>query len=115
MREGTALFPDAPTIYKATKLSDEDEELLDIFITLDSVYRVMLAPPKLPQERVAFLREAVGKTLTDPQLVAESSKRDRYIEYQPGKDVQQQMEEILKITGKKLEFMKYVWLEEFYK
>lgn len=38
-------------------------------------------PPEVPAARLAFLQAAVKRTLTDPQVVADGERSQRYIDY----------------------------------
>ena len=41
-----------------------------------------MTAPNLPADRLAFLQDGVRKVLTDPALVAEGERTNRYIAYQ---------------------------------
>ena len=45
---------------------------------------VATTTPGVPADRLAFLREAVKKALTDKELIAEGEKTQRFVSYQPG-------------------------------
>lgn len=114
-KERAKLFPDTPTIYEGTKFSDEDKLLLDVFMATDGVYRVMLAPPGVPQDRIAFLREGLRKALSDPEMLASGEQKDSPFLYLSGEEVKREIDKILGVKGKNLEYIKFVWLEKYAK
>jgi tripartite-type tricarboxylate transporter receptor subunit TctC len=73
-------FGDATRLYDKLK-SEEDRPVLDLIFRQTQLARPMAAPPGVPTERVAALRKAFMATLTDPELVADATKRK--IEFNP--------------------------------
>lgn len=53
-----------------------------------SIGRALLAPQGVPPERLAALRAAFDKVVTDPAFLADASKRSLYMEPTPGVEVQ---------------------------
>jgi len=45
---------------------------------------MLLTMPGIPADRLAYLREAVAKVLTDPEVMAEGAKTQRFIDYRDG-------------------------------
>ncbi|HEY7386861.1 MAG TPA: tripartite tricarboxylate transporter substrate-binding protein [Beijerinckiaceae bacterium] len=80
-RERSRFFPDIPTIFEAVKLDAEQEWLFDFRATLENLGRIIVTPPNLPPARLAYLQAAVKKALTDPALIAEGEKSQRYIDF----------------------------------
>ncbi len=78
-RVRSRFFPDLPTIFEAVKLAPEQAALFDFHSTAENLGRILIAPPDLPAARLDYLREAVKSALTDPALVAEGEKTQRYI------------------------------------
>lgn len=76
------LLPDVPTIFEATKLDDEQRWWLEFRMSINDLGRILVTTPGVPAERLAFLRQAVRKSLTDPELVAEGEKTGRFVAYQ---------------------------------
>jgi hypothetical protein len=75
-------FPDVPTIFEALKLTPDQQWLFGFRGKLEDLGRILLVPPNMPPARLATLQAAVKETLTDPALVAEGEKSQRYIDYQ---------------------------------
>ncbi len=78
-RVKSRFFPDLPTIFEAVKLAPDQAQIFDFHSTAENLGRILVAPPDTPPARLAFLREAVKNALTDPALVAEGEKTQRYV------------------------------------
>ena len=80
-RHKSRFFPDRPTIYEAAKLDTDQTWIMDFLGSVEALGRILIAPPGMPPERLAFLNEAVKRTLHNPQLIADGEKAERIIEY----------------------------------
>jgi tripartite-type tricarboxylate transporter receptor subunit TctC len=80
-REKSRFFPNTPTIFEAVKLDAEQTWLFDYRATVENLGRILIAPPGLPPARLAHMQEAVRKALTDPALIAEGEKTQRYVDF----------------------------------
>ncbi len=80
-RNKSQFFPEVPTIFELVKLTAEQEWWFDFRSTLDALGRVLVTPPGLPADRLAFLQDAIGKLVKEPKLLAEAEKSQRYIDY----------------------------------
>ena len=80
-RTKSRFFPDRPTIFEATKIDADGTWLLDFFANIEGLGRLLMAPPGIPPERLAYLQAAVKETLANPQLIAEGERMERIIEY----------------------------------
>jgi tripartite-type tricarboxylate transporter receptor subunit TctC len=80
-RERSRFFPDLPTIFEAVKLDSDQVWLFDFRATLENLGRIMVTTPNLPPARLAHLQAAMRKALTDPALIAEGEKSQRYIDF----------------------------------
>jgi tripartite-type tricarboxylate transporter receptor subunit TctC len=83
-RTKSRFFPDRPTIFEAVTLTAEQQWLFDFRANVEDLGRILVAPPGLPPARLAAIRDAVKKALTDPALVADGEKAQRYIEFEDG-------------------------------
>jgi tripartite-type tricarboxylate transporter receptor subunit TctC len=81
-RKRSRFFPDLPTVFEQVQLTPEQVWWFDFRATVDDLGRILVTPPNVPAARLAFLQEAVKKVLTDPELIAEGQKSQRYIDYQ---------------------------------
>jgi tripartite-type tricarboxylate transporter receptor subunit TctC len=94
-RARSSLLPDVPTVFEQVKLPPEREWWLDFRANLNDLGRILVTTPGVPADRLAFFREAVKRALTDPALIAEGEKTQRFVSYQPP-------EQALEITRKVL-------------
>lgn len=75
-----------PLIYDFP-MSPEGKKIADTYIGMMAVARAMMMTPGVPADRVAFMREAFKKTLTDADLVQKAEKMDRPVAWMDGEKV----------------------------
>jgi tripartite-type tricarboxylate transporter receptor subunit TctC len=80
-RQRARFFPEVPTIFEALPLDAEQQRWIDLRADLAALGRVVVVPPDLPADRLAFLRATLRKVLTDPTLVAELAGTPYYLDY----------------------------------
>jgi tripartite-type tricarboxylate transporter receptor subunit TctC len=80
-RVRSRFFPDYPTIFEAVPLRDEQAWYFDFYDKISNLGRIMIVPPNMPAERLAFLQAAMKETLSDPQLIADGERAERIVEY----------------------------------
>jgi putative tricarboxylic transport membrane protein len=80
-RQRSRFFPDTPTIFESLTLNADQQWLLDFRASLENLGRILVVPPSMAAARLAFLQAAVKKTLTEPQIVADGERSQRYIDY----------------------------------
>lgn len=66
-------LPDTPFIMDYAK-TDDDRKVLQLIFAWLAMPRAFAAPPKLPADRAAALREAFAATARDPAFVADAAK-----------------------------------------
>lgn len=82
-RKRSVLFPDIPTVFEQLpNMSEESKWWIDFHATVESLGRILVAPPATPKHLVDILRAATHKILNDPDLIAEANRRKRFIGYQ---------------------------------
>jgi len=54
---------------------------MDFLANLEGTGRLLIAPPGIPPARLAYLQASVKETLHNPQLIADSQRMERIIEY----------------------------------
>jgi tripartite-type tricarboxylate transporter receptor subunit TctC len=79
-------LPDVPFIMDYAK-SDLDRRALELIFTPSSTAWPLVAPPKVPADRVAQLRNAFAATMKDPQFIAEAAKLNIEIDPIQGADM----------------------------
>lgn len=67
-------LPDTPSIMEIAQ-TDEQKSILKVAILSADLGRPFMAPPGVPADRVATLRDAFVKTIQDPDYVAEVTQR----------------------------------------
>ncbi len=81
-RVRSTLLPNVPTVYEQAKLTPDQEWWFDFRANLNDLGRILVTSPGTPPERLAFLREAVRRALTNPALIAEGEKGQRFVAWQ---------------------------------
>lgn len=84
-------LPDVPLI-SAYPMSEDGKAIAEAYIGMMAVARSLMTTPGVSAERVAFLRDAFHKTLTDPDLLAKAKKMKRPIAWMSGEKVQAKVE-----------------------
>jgi tripartite-type tricarboxylate transporter receptor subunit TctC len=80
-RTKSQFFKDRPTVFEAAKIDPSRIWAMDFLANLEGTGRLLMAPPGVPQARLAYLQAAVKETLHNPQLIAEGERIERIIEY----------------------------------
>jgi tripartite-type tricarboxylate transporter receptor subunit TctC len=80
-RQKSRFFPGTPAIFDALTLDADQQWLFDFHASLENLGRILVVPPGMAAPRLAFLQAAVRQTLTDPQLIADGERSQRYIDY----------------------------------
>jgi tripartite-type tricarboxylate transporter receptor subunit TctC len=81
-RKRSRFFPDTPTIFEAVKLNADQAWLFDFRTNIEDLGRILVVPPGMSPSRLAFMRDAVRKALTDPDVIAEGERTQRYIDFE---------------------------------
>jgi tripartite-type tricarboxylate transporter receptor subunit TctC len=91
-------LPDVPAVVEFGK-GQEDIEVLKFYANSGLVGRSVVAPPRLPPDRVNMLRKAFVDTMQDPQFLAEIKKLN--LDFQPmmGAELQALVESSTKISN----------------
>ncbi len=86
---GTRKEEDLPNVPLLNDLvSGDDRKIVNFMATMSPLGRGLTAPPGVPADRVAFLRDAFAKMLQDPALKAEAEKRKLRIHGAVGEELQ---------------------------
>ncbi len=113
-RNKSRFFPNTPTIFEAVNLTPDQQWWFDFRADLDDLGRILVTTPGVPAARLAFLREAVRKVLTDPALKAEGEKSQRYVDFVPPEQARKKaIGLVTNITPEKKARAKHVLLEKF--
>jgi tripartite-type tricarboxylate transporter receptor subunit TctC len=85
-------LPNVPRMLDLAK-TPEDRQLLRFFAAPSDIGRSIVAPPGVPKETVAMLRDAFWKTLNDPKFEAELKKSGLELDPMHGDRLQALVEE----------------------
>lgn len=98
-------FPDLPDVPRLIDLgrTEGERRLLRFFGSYVEVGRSVLAPPKVPGDRVAVLRSAFTKMAKDPAFLADAKKAKLDLNILPGDDLQTAIAEVSNLSGDLLE------------
>jgi tripartite-type tricarboxylate transporter receptor subunit TctC len=86
-------LPDVPLILDFAK-TDEQRQILKLIFSRQVMGRPFLAPPDVPEDRVAALRKAFMDTMKDPAFLAEAQKAKLEITPVSGADLQKLVQDI---------------------
>jgi len=86
-KEGTGVLADAPSVYDVAAGYDDADakiKILEAWEGLSAVGRPVAAPPGVPEDRLAFLRDAFEKAMKDPDFVAKAEAAGRDLLFADG-------------------------------
>ena len=86
-------LPDVPLVMDFAK-TDEQRQILKMIFARNVMGRPYLAPPNVPADRVAALRDAFAATMTDKNFRAEAAKTDLEINPVSGVEVEKLVKEV---------------------
>jgi len=96
--EKPVALKDVPLMMEIGK-SKADNEALKFFAYGNAMGRATFAPPALPADRIKALRTAFMATMKDPELVAESAKRNIDIDPLSGEGLQKIVNDTLSVSA----------------
>jgi len=91
-------LPDVPTIYELMdqyQTPEASRRLAKVVMASDSFGRPIVAGPGLPPERAKILREAFGKTVKDPDFLAEAKKKKLEADPATGEELEALAKEVI--------------------
>jgi tripartite-type tricarboxylate transporter receptor subunit TctC len=89
-REPTGVIEGVLTIWDVAESMPDKEralQILEAWDALSAVGRPVAAPPGVPEDRMAFLREAFDQAMNDPDFTAEAAASSRDLAYASGDDM----------------------------
>jgi tripartite-type tricarboxylate transporter receptor subunit TctC len=86
-------LPDVPLVTELAK-TDSQKEILNLILSSQQMARVIVAPPDVPPERVAALRQAFEDTIKDPEFMASASRFGLPVEPVSGLEIQKLVTEM---------------------
>lgn len=85
--------PDVPTILEFVD-DPEKRQIIELILLRLQLGRPFIAPPGIPADRVAMLREAFAKAMTDPELLATAKAQQTTIDPVMGEEAERIMAQI---------------------
>jgi hypothetical protein len=86
-------LPDVPLVSDFAK-TDEQRAILKLFFARNVMGRPYVAPPNVPADRLAALRQAFMDTMHDKDFLAEAAKTDLEINPVSGEEVEKLVKEV---------------------
>ena len=86
----TGILEGIPSIYDIAAQQDDSArkiQILESWEALSAVGRPVAAPPGIPADRLAFLRDAFEKAMNDPEFVSGSEASDRELSFATGEEM----------------------------
>jgi tripartite-type tricarboxylate transporter receptor subunit TctC len=80
-RKRSRFFPELTTVFEQMEVTPEQAWWFDLHSSIENLGRILVVPPNMPAERLAFMQAVTRKVLTDPAVVAEGEKTQRYVDY----------------------------------
>ncbi len=114
-RERSKLMPNVPTIYESVALDAEALWWLDFREDIRKIGRLLIAPPNMAPDRLAFLQRITKEILTDPQALVEFEKQQQPAVFGEPKEISKLLEQSLTgLTPARQQEVKQVIIDKFY-
>ena len=96
--------PDLPTIPAVFELAktEQDRQIFKVIFARNMLAWPYIAPPGIPDERVAALRKAFEETVKDREFLAEAERLNLEVAPVSGERIQGTIEELYRTTGPEL-------------
>jgi tripartite-type tricarboxylate transporter receptor subunit TctC len=91
-------FSDLPTVLEDKNLTPEQAYWMKLRTSTDSLGRVLVTTPGISPDRLAYLKAAVKKVLTDPAVIEEGNRGDRYVAFEDAETTRKRALDIIAKT-----------------
>ncbi len=106
--------PKVPTVFELG-IKPEARKWLDWQLNVEETGRTLVAPPDTPQDRVKYLRDALGKILNDPRFLKEVAIRKYSVQYLPGDQIQGVFKKVMNLSKKEKGDLIYILKTKYMK
>jgi tripartite-type tricarboxylate transporter receptor subunit TctC len=89
-------FPDVPAVIEFAK-DERTKQILELVLSPQDMDRPILAPPGVPEDRLAALRKAFHDAMNDPRFIAEAKRQQLEIDEVPGEKIAKVVERAFKM------------------
>jgi tripartite-type tricarboxylate transporter receptor subunit TctC len=115
-RETSKLFPGVPSIFEALPLTKEQQEWLDFRDDIRKIGRLLIVPPGMDAEKLAFLRRIARDVLTDPQALESFEKIKQPALYGPPEAIGEIIGRyaVEKISPERRKQIEFIIMEKYY-
>ena len=117
-REHSGLMPKVPTIFEAVpdRIDTEAAWWLDFREDIRKVGRLLITPPGIPADRLAYLRKVTKEILSDPEALADFDKKNQPALFGDPNEMSTILNRILGggLSAERLKEIKYVITEKYY-
>jgi tripartite-type tricarboxylate transporter receptor subunit TctC len=97
-------IPELPKVPTITEFGNDDEKtFLSVYTSSGTIGRALVFPPGVPADRVAALRAAFEKTLTDPEFVAEIKSKNILFAPMSGENLKAYVDKIMATPKPRIE------------
>jgi tripartite-type tricarboxylate transporter receptor subunit TctC len=94
--ERSDTFKDAPSAVELMD-NDRDRKVMQLVTVSSVIGRSLIAPPGVPADKVAQLREAFDKVMRDPEYIAASTQRGYAVEPMSGAELERIVKQALAV------------------
>lgn len=98
-------LPNVPSLINLVK-TEREKAMVEFLHSIMTIGRSIYAPPDVPRDRVAALREAFMATMKDPGFLAEMTARNASVAPAPGAELQAYVEKTMAMPKDVLEEVK---------
>lgn len=95
----------APSVFDFVK-TEEQRKILSLYSSSVEFGRPIVAPPNVPAERVAALRQALADTLKDPELLDEAKRQGMEMTYVSGEELEKLIADLMSTPPEIVEKMR---------
>ncbi|MFN3889044.1 MAG: Bug family tripartite tricarboxylate transporter substrate binding protein [Beijerinckiaceae bacterium] len=113
-RERSRLMPDVPPVYDVVKLDPEAIWWLDFREDVRKIGRLLIVPPGMAPERLAFLRKVTKEILTDPEALKDFQAKQQPALYGDPVEIGDMIKRVTTLPPERRKEVKHVIMEKFY-
>lgn len=113
-RERSRLMPDVLPVYEAVKLDAEAIWWLDFREDVRKVGRLLIVPPGMAPERLAFLRKVSKEVLTDPEALKDFEAKQQPALYGDPEEIGKIIRNVTNLPPERRKEVKHVIMEKYY-